>query len=135
VAHSESIPIKQEQKDSSSSSDSDSSSGEEDTKEEVKAEVKNHEKIEVQEEGKVEVKEEPPTIEAMVGGDQSAVGVPASSADAGRAVVGAKRKWTRRPACPDDRCRQCWYVECGTPGGPKHTYNERCSFVKGARGA
>lgn len=137
MAHSESIPIKKEQKDSSSSSDSESSSGEENTKEEVKTEVKINEKMEVQEERNMEVKEEPPAVETLDGGDQSApaVGVPASSADSGREVGPVKRKWTRRPPCPDNRCRQCWYVECGTPGGPKHTYDDKCNFVKGARGA
>jgi hypothetical protein len=37
-----------------------------------------------------------------------------------------KRKYTKRPVCPDDRCRRCWYIECGVPGGPKHTLDGMC---------
>ncbi len=50
----------------------------------------------------------------------------ARAAVSGLASEGKRRKYTRRPVCPDDRCRRCWYIECGVPGGPKHTLDGMC---------
>ncbi len=47
----------------------------------------------------------------------------------GVSAQGTKRKWTRRPVCPDDRCRRCWYIECFIPGGPRHTFDGMCMLT------
>ena len=65
---------------------------------------------------------EPPAGGGDVGGDVLVHGAPLSEPPA----EGKKRKWTRRPVCPDNRCRRCWYIECCIPGGPKHTFDGMC---------
>jgi hypothetical protein len=65
---------------------------------------------------------EPPAGGSDVGKEVLVHGAPLSEPPA----EGTKRKWTRRPVCPDDRCRRCWYIECGIPGGPKHTLDGMC---------
>jgi hypothetical protein len=65
---------------------------------------------------------EPPAVCGDVGGNVLVHEAPLSEPPAD----GKKRKWTRRPVCPDDRCRRCWYIECSIPGGPKHTLDGMC---------
>jgi hypothetical protein len=65
---------------------------------------------------------EPPAVCDDVGGNVLVHEAPLSEPPADV----KKRKWTRRPICPDDRCRRCWYIECSIPGGPKHTLDGMC---------
>jgi hypothetical protein len=65
---------------------------------------------------------EPPAVCGGVGGNVLVHEAPLSEPPA----EGKKRKWTRRPVCPDSRCRRCWYIECSIPGGPKHTLDGMC---------
>ena len=70
---------------------------------------------------------ETPLGEPPAGGDVVGEGVLAHEAPLAEPPADSKkRKWTRRPVCPDSRCRRCWYSECGIPGGPKHTLDGMC---------